>query len=132
LIKRVTYIEDELITLQENRLPYHNPSQVTEKHLAGVANASIQTKKKITAEKMEIKVKERRWIRFSSLKKKIFDTKLHFVKKTDREEMDVEGERVKKTRTYHKTSVFKTRPKTWWYKTYVKKEMMAIEKNQKY
>jgi len=33
-----------------------------------------------------------------------------------------------KTRKCHKTSVIKTRPKTRWYKTYVKKEMMAIEK----
>jgi len=37
-------------------------------------------------------------------------------------------ERAKKTRKCHKTSVIKTRPKTWWSKTYVKKEMMAIEK----
>jgi len=78
---------------------------------------------------MEIEIKERRWIRCSSLKKKIFYTKLDFVKKTDREEMEVEEERVKKTRNCHKTSVIKARPKTrWWYKTYVKKEMMAIEK----
>jgi len=60
------------------------------------------------------------------LKKKIFYTKLYFVKKTDREEMEVEGERAKKTRKCHKISVIKT--KTRWYKTYVKKEMMAIEK----
>jgi len=62
------------------------------------------------------------------LKKKIFYTKLYFVKKTDREEMKVEGDRAKKTRKCHKTSVIKTRPKTGWYKTYLKKEMMAIEK----
>jgi len=48
--------------------------------------------------------------------------------KTDRGEMEVEGERAKKTRKCHKTSVIKTRPKTRWYKTYVEKEMMAIEK----
>jgi len=68
------------------------------------------------------------WIRCSSLKKKIFYIKLYFVKKTDRGEMEVEGERTKRTRKCHKTSVIKTRPKTRWYKTYVKKEMMAIEK----
>jgi len=55
-------------------------------------------------------------------KKKIFYTKLYFVKKTDREEMEVEGERAKKTGTRHKTSVIKTRSKTRWYKTYVKKK----------
>jgi len=87
-----------------------------------------QTEKKIAAEKMKIEVKKRRWIRCSSLKRKIFYTKLYFVKKTDREEMEVEGERSKKTRKCHKTSVIKTRPKTRWYKTYVKKEMMTIEK----
>jgi len=42
--------------------------------------------------------------------------------------MQVEGERAKKIRKCHKTSVIKTRPKTRWYKTYVEKEMMAIEK----
>jgi len=42
--------------------------------------------------------------------------------------MEVEGERVKKTRKCHKTSVIKARPKTRWYKTYVKKKIMAIEK----
>jgi len=52
------------------------------------------------------------------------------VKKTDREEMEVEGEITKKTRKSYKTSVIKTRPKTRWYKTYVKKEMMAIEKSK--
>jgi len=50
------------------------------------------------------------------------------VKKKDREEMEVEGERAKKTCKCHKASVIKTRPTTRWYKTYVKKEMMAIEK----
>jgi len=40
--------------------------------------------------------------------------------------MEVEAERAKKTRKCHKISVIKT--KTRWYKTYVKKEMMAIEK----
>jgi len=44
------------------------------------------------------------------LKKKIFYTKLYFVKKTDREEMKVEGDRAKKTRKCHKNSVIKTRP----------------------
>jgi len=48
---------------------------------------------------MDIEVKERRWIKCSSLKKKIFYTKVHFVKKAHKEEMEVEGERVKKTRT---------------------------------
>jgi len=52
-------------------------------------------------------IKERRWIRCSSLKKKIFYTKLYFVKKTDRKEMEVEGERAKKTRKCHKVSVIK-------------------------
>jgi len=33
------------------------------------------------------------------------------VKKTDREEMEVEGERAKKTRKCHKTRVIKTGPK---------------------
>jgi len=42
--------------------------------------------------------------------------------------MEVEGERVKKTRKCHKISVIKARPKSCWYKTYVKKEMMAIGK----
>jgi len=56
---------------------------------------------------MKIETKERRWIRCSSLKKKIFYTKLYFVKKTDRKEMEVEGERVKKTRKCHKTRVIK-------------------------
>jgi len=50
------------------------------------------------------------------------------VKTTDREEMEVERERAKKTRKCHKTRVIKIRPKTRWYKTYVKKEMMTIEK----
>jgi len=40
--------------------------------------------------------------------------------------MKVGGERAKKTRKCHKISVIKT--KTRWYKTYVKKEMMAIGK----
>jgi len=42
--------------------------------------------------------------------------------------MEVEGERAKKTRKCHKISIIKARSKTRWYKTYVKKEMMAIEK----
>jgi len=40
--------------------------------------------------------------------------------------MEVEKERVKKTRKYHKTSLIKTRPKTRW--NLCEKEMMAIEK----
>jgi len=50
------------------------------------------------------------------------------VKKTDRKEIEVEGERSKKNRKCHKTSVIKARPKTRWYKTDAKKEIMAIEK----
>jgi len=122
----------ELKTFQEKKPTTLTQPQVTKKHQARVANASTLTEKKIAAEKMEIEIKERRWIRCSSLKKKIFYAKLYFVKKTDREEMDVVGERAKKTSKCHKTSVIKTRPKTRWYKTYVKKEMMAIEKNRKY
>jgi len=114
------------MTLQENKLTALIQPQVTKKHQARVANASIHTEKKIAAEKMQTEIKERRWIRCSSLKKKIFYTKLYFVKKTDREEMEVEGERAKKTRKCHKISVIKT--KIRWYKIYVKKEMMAIEK----
>jgi len=45
------------------------------------------------------------------LKKKIFYTKLYFVKKTDREEMEVEGDKAKKTCKCHKTTVIKTGPK---------------------
>jgi len=104
LIKRVTYIEHDLITLQENKPTALIQSQVTKKHLSGVENASTQTEKKIAAEKIEIEVKERRWIWCSSLKKKIFYTKLYFVKKTDWEEMEVEGKRAKKTHKCHKTS----------------------------
>jgi len=114
------------MTLQKNKPSALTQPQVTKKHQARVANASIHTEKKIAAEKLKTETKERRWIRCSSLKKKIFYTKLYFVKKTDREEMEVEGERVKKTRKCHKISVIKT--KIRWYKTYVKKEMMAIEK----
>jgi len=72
LIKRVMYIEDELITLQENKSTTLTQPQVSQKHLVGVANASTQIEKKIAAEKMEIEVKERRWIRCSSLEKNIF------------------------------------------------------------
>jgi len=128
LFKRIAYIEDELKTRQEKKPTTQTQPQVTKKHQAIVANASTQTEKKIAAEKMEIEIKERRWIRCSSVKKKIFYTKLYFAKKTDREEMEVEEERVKKTRKCHKTSVIKARPKTRWHKTDVKKEMMAIEK----
>jgi len=56
---------------------------------------------------------------------------MYFVKKTDREEMKVEEEKAKKTRTYHKTNVIKTRPKTRWHKTYVKKKWWRL-KNWKY
>jgi len=44
--------------------------------------------------------------------------------------MEFEEEKAKKTRKHHKTDVIKTRPKTRWSKTYVKKEMMAIEKSK--
>jgi len=114
------------MTLQKNKPTALTQPQVTKKHQARVANASIHTEKKIAAEKLQTKIKERRWIRCSSLKKMIFYTKLYFVKKTEREEMKVGGERAKKTRKCHKISVIKT--KTRWYKTYVKKEMMAIGK----
>jgi len=69
-------------------------------------------------------VKERRW-KCSSLKKKKFYTKLYLVKKAHKEGMEVEGERVKKTRKQYKPKAVKTG--TGWYKTYVKKEMMALE-----
>jgi len=39
--------------------------------------------------------------------------------------MEVEGERVKKTRKQYKPEAVKI--KTRWYKTYVKKEKMALE-----
>jgi len=39
--------------------------------------------------------------------------------------MEVEDERVKKTRKQYKPQAVKTN--TRWYKTYVKKEMMALE-----
>jgi len=42
--------------------------------------------------------------------------------------MEVEGERVKKTLKHHKINVINTKPKTRWYKTDLKKEIMAIEK----
>jgi len=118
------------MTLQKNKPNALTQPQVSKKHQARVANASIHIEEQSAAEKMKIEIEERRWIRCSSLKKKIFYTKLYFVKKTDREEMEVEGERTKKTRKCHKTSVIKTRPKTRWYKTYVKKEMMAIENTE--
>jgi len=79
------------MTLQENKLTALIQPQVTKKHQSRVANASIHTEKKIAAENMQTEIKERRWIGCSSLKKKIFYTKLYFVKKTDREEMEVEG-----------------------------------------
>jgi len=124
--ERLERIEEELMTLQKNKPNALTQPQVSKKHQVKVANASIHIEEQNAAEKVKIEIKERRWIRCSSLKKKIFYTKLYFVKKTDREEMEVEGERTKKTHKCHKISVIKT--KTRWNKTYVKKEMMAIEK----
>jgi len=110
------------MSLLKNKPTTLTQPQVTKKHLAGVANASTQTEKKIASEKMEIEVKERRRISCSSLKKKILYTELYFVKKTDREGMEVEKERAKKTRKCHKTSVIKTWLKSRWYKTMWKKK----------
>jgi len=87
---------------------------ITKNHLTEVGNASTQTVDEITTEKMDIEVKER------LLKKEIFYTKLYFVKKAHKEEMEVEGERVKKTRKQYKPKAVKT--KTKWYKTYVTKK----------
>jgi len=87
-----------------------------------------KTKRRLLLKRWRL-IKKRRWIRCPSLKMKIFYTKMYSVKKTDREEMKVEEEKAKKTSKHHKTDVIKTRPKTRWYKTYVKKEM-AIEKSK--
>jgi len=119
------------MSLLKNKPTTLTQPQVTKKHLAGVANASTQTEKKIASEKMEIEVKERRRISCFSLKKKILFTELYFVKKTDREGMEVEGERAKKTRKCHKTSVIKTRPKSRWYNTMWKKKNYGDWKNRK-
>jgi len=58
VLKRVAYLEDELMTFLENRLTTITQPKVTKKHLAEVANASTQTEKKIAAEKMEIDQEE--------------------------------------------------------------------------
>jgi len=42
--------------------------------------------------------------------------------------MEIEGEKLQKTRKHHNKVAIKTKPKDRWFKTYVKKEMMAIEK----
>jgi len=42
--------------------------------------------------------------------------------------MEVEGERAKKSCKHHKKKSTSSKLKTRWYKTYVKKEMIAIEK----
>jgi len=71
---------------------------------------------------MDIEIKERRWIKCSSLKKKRYSRpNCTFVKNADREEMKVEGEKVKKTRKHHKFNVINNKTKTRWYKTYMKK-----------
>jgi len=54
------------MTLQKNKPTALTQPQVTKKHQARVANASIHTEKKIAAEKMQIEIKKRRWIRCSS------------------------------------------------------------------
>jgi len=90
-VKRLERIKDELMTLQKNKPNALTQSQVFKKHQARVANASIHIGEQNAAEKMKIEIKERQWIRCSSLKKKIFYTKLYFVKKTDREEMGRDG-----------------------------------------
>jgi len=58
---------------------------------------------------MDIEVKERRWIKCSSLKKKIFYANAYFVKKAHKKEMEVEGERVKKTRKQYRSKAVKTK-----------------------
>jgi len=54
-------------------------------------------------------------------------TKLYFVEKTDRQEMEVEGRERRRPVNAIKPASSKPGP-TRWYKTYVTKEMMAIEK----
>jgi len=70
LLKRIAYIEDELKTLQKKKPTSLTQPQVTKKHQERVENASIQTENKIATEKMEIEIKEKRWIRCSFLKRR--------------------------------------------------------------
>jgi len=77
LIKRVTCIEHELIILQKNKPTTLTQPQVTKKHLVIGANASTQTEKKITAERMKIEVKQRRYQVFLPKKEDLLSQTVH-------------------------------------------------------
>jgi hypothetical protein len=130
LLKRVTELENELWDLQKKIPTTLAQPPSTKKFLTAAANMSTQTEQMFSAEKMEIETTKRRWIKCSSLKKKNYYTKVYTVKRAAKEEMEVEGEIKKKTRKSQKPRAIKSQLKVRWYKTYIKKEMMAIEESK--
>jgi hypothetical protein len=131
LVKRVAELEEESWYLQMSQTPatFTQPPS-NKKHKSAAANSSTQTEELFAAEKMEIEPPQRRWIKCSSLKKKTYYTKVYSVKSTAKEEMEVEGEIKKKNRKSRKPKAIKGQSKVRWYKTYIKKEMMAIEESK--
>jgi len=74
-------------------------------------------------------IKKRRCIRCSSLKMKIFYTKMYFVKRQTGKRWKLK--RKKQRRPVNITELTSSKPSpTRWYKIYEKKEMMAIKKSK--
>jgi len=59
LLKRVEYLEDELITFTKNKPAIIIQPHIIRRHLSEVANASTPTKEKIAAENMDIEINKR-------------------------------------------------------------------------
>jgi len=127
LERQVLDLTQELMILKRMPRFKNQPPKQQEKEQTK-ADASCQTWNQSSME-IETQVAPlRRLIRCTSLKKKIFYTKVYTKKYIEREKMEVEIEN-KEHRTKTKKKTTKKRQRV--YKIFVKKEVMEIEKKKK-